>query len=647
MKIGFIILAALFFFNLQTVFGFQQTKKIEKHSIDSLLQGNPKTLSESEIDQLLQLSYDYRYKKPDSAIYYSKIAESFGRIIHYDIGVAKSLFNRGHVYVLIGKFGDALEMALEGLRITEPIGDEFLLGTGYHLRAITYQQLRNDSLALVNFELAKSHIYKAGTQDYLMNIYNNSAVVLYNMGRYEEAKENYLKSLDLTNKLNSPLGRSIGYNNMAWVSIKTNKWEDAKAYLDSSMSLGLKMNIPELNAWIYQAKSEIFLHENQFKQAELNGIKALEFAKSVSVLAKERDIEETLSRVYEAQHDGWKAFQHHKRFKELSDSLFNEEIEKKTTMLQLNYEFEKKELDLINQQKLKDSEFKQQISTRNWIILASILTLLGISVLSIFIFNSRKLLAESNEKLSQANLEISRQHDILEEANNSKNKLFSIISHDLRGPMGNLWLSLEEALNLIQEKDVEQAELFVSIAIKSAQNSFELLENLLHWSRNQLEAAKAVPEFFEPYIIVDDSFNVLKNQYEQKDITIGFSINSTKQVFADKEMMRIVIRNCISNAIKFTPKSGSIIVDISEKTDSEFISIRVIDSGVGMSPEKMNQLFNFVENQSTRGTNGEIGTGLGLVLANELTRMNKGKIHIESEINKGTTVEILLPTQSS
>ena len=531
---------------------------------------------------------------------------------------------------------------MDGLKKAENSENDFLIGSGFHMQAILYQQLKNDTLSIQNLKKASTYFKKGGFTALLLNIYNNLGVVYYNLENYELAKENYLLAMEIARSQTNKLGQAIIYNNLAWINIKTQKFtKETSLYLDSATTLNKEMKVAQLNAWIYQGRSEIYLQKGDLDKAEKFAQEALEFAISVNSKEKRRDIRETLSRIYEVKRDGMKAYNEFKIYKELSEKLNNELTEKKALMLQLNYEFEKKELEIRNEQKEKENFLNQELSFQKQIIFAAFASLILFSLITVYILKSRKAIIKTNHLLRDTKNEMQKQHDILEESNNSKNKLFSIISHDLRGPMRSTWIMLEEVKRMIEVKSYEEAQLFLDLATNSSKNSYELLENLLHWARTQLEAANVCPESFDPHEIIDDGLKVLQNSLISKEIQVGLNIETQKKVWADKEMMRIVIRNLLSNAIKYTPKQGSLRINVSEKNNTICISIK--DSGIGISADRLNKLFNFTENKSTRGTDGEIGTGLGLVLSKELVQLNQGSLSITSEINKGTQIDISLP----
>ena len=617
-----------------------------KQEVDSILVVyNNAELDTAAINKINKLSVDYRYKSPDSSMFYAKIAYLESSKIDYENGVIQALYAQAGVLLLKGDYLDAITLSLEGLKKAENGENDFLIGSGFHMQAILYQQLKNDTLSIQNFKKASTYFKKGGFTSLLLNIYNNLGVVYYNLENYELAKENYLLAMEIARDQTNKLGQAIIYNNLAWINIKTQKFtRETSLYLDSAATINKEMKVAQLNAWIYQGRSEIYLYNGELDKAEKYGLQALEFAISINSKEKRRDIRETLSRIYAAKNDGMKAFNQFKIYKELSEKLNNELTEKKALMLQLNYEFEKKELAIRTEQKEKETFLNQELSFQKQIIIVAFASLIIFSLITVYIFKSRKAVMESNHLLRETKNEMQIQRDILEEANNSKNKLFSIISHDLRGPMGSTWIMLEEVKTMLEDKSYDEANLFLDLATNSSKNSYELLENLLHWARTQLEAANVSPESFDPHEIIDDGLKVLQNSLVSKEIQVGLNIKTQKQVFADKEMMRIVIRNLMSNSIKFTPKQGSLHIGVSEKDQKMCISVK--DSGIGISAERLQNLFSFTENQSTRGTEGEVGTGLGLVLCNELVQLNNGSLHVSSEINVGTQIEILLPFTS-
>lgn len=229
----------------------------------------------------------------------------------------------------------------------------------------------------------------------------------------------------------------------------------------------------------------------------------------------------------------------------------------------------------------------------------------------------------------------------LSELNSTKDRLFSIIAHDLRGPIANLQQLLEFIDHDINQGDRAKVDELMLMLKSTARTSFVLLENLLSWSRSQLNAITLNPERFNFKATISDALNLLEVALKQKNISIEMHDAADCFAMADRTTIDVVVRNLLSNAIKFTPKNGVITIKFDTLETEVMLSIK--DTGVGIEPERLKKIFNFAENQSTRGTAGEKGTGLGLVLSREFILKNHGRIWAESSPGNGSTFYIALP----
>jgi len=243
---------------------------------------------------------------------------------------------------------------------------------------------------------------------------------------------------------------------------------------------------------------------------------------------------------------------------------------------------------------------------------------------------------ESEVKIQKINIE-------LEEINATKDKFFSIISHDLRSPLSGLmqilFIIAEDYDSLPNE---EKLEMIMDVA-NTSKKTYELMENLLEWSSVQ---TGTIP-FYPKNIKIIDVLNNLDELYNQnlksKEITLKIDIEPETSVYADKKMVETILRNLISNAIKFTHPNGTI--SVSSEVSDDFIVIKVGDNGVGINAETLSELFKVDKVQSTPGTKKETGTGLGLILCKELVEKQNGKMWVESKEDEGTTFYFSLPAE--
>lgn len=259
------------------------------------------------------------------------------------------------------------------------------------------------------------------------------------------------------------------------------------------------------------------------------------------------------------------------------------------------------------------------------------------------LFLIRDMNEENIVKQNGLIIELTTIKEELEKSNNEKDKFFSIIAHDLRNPFVAL-LNSSELLEIYFNNmdDNEKLQLIKSIK-NSAKNTYSLLENLLQWARSQMGAMQFHPIQTNISRLLSKTSMILKSQAEQKKIEIKIEAAENIIAFIDSDMISTVLRNLISNAIKFSNKDSCILIKVITEENQDEITISIKDSGIGIPKEILDNLFTITGKVSRKGTNNEAGTGLGLLLCKEFVELNKGRIWIESEENVGTTFYFTLP----
>jgi PAS domain S-box-containing protein len=245
----------------------------------------------------------------------------------------------------------------------------------------------------------------------------------------------------------------------------------------------------------------------------------------------------------------------------------------------------------------------------------------------------------------KAEEEIKLKNELLQAINADKDKFFSILAHDLRGPLSTFVGATRILTEEIQTMDMEEIK-EITLGMKaSATNIYSLLENLLEWSQLKRGAMDFMPEKLNLKEKIEACIDVLSESARKKRIELTYSIPGEMEVFADNHMFDSVIRNLVSNAIKFTHVGGKVSITADRKSDQS-IMIKISDSGIGMTPELKNKLFQLNEMTSRTGTEGEPSTGLGLLLCKEFIEKQGGKIWVESEVGKGSTFSFTVPARS-
>lgn len=257
---------------------------------------------------------------------------------------------------------------------------------------------------------------------------------------------------------------------------------------------------------------------------------------------------------------------------------------------------------------------------------------------------TNNLLEKENKIRELAEEELLQYQSDLRESNAAKDKLFSIIGHDLKNPF-HLIINFTELLNgKMGEYSEQKKQKFIDYIGDTAKQGYELLKNLLSWARSQTNTIAFEPQKINIKKVLKEIFTLMQPAATEKQITLTSHITSDTFVYADIEMIKTVIRNIISNSIKFTESKGEI--QISAKHGNSYFKIEIKDNGVGMTEEQQKGLFEIRKNKSTQGTSGEEGTGLGLILCKEFVEKNNGKIWVESQLGRGSSFFFTIPEYS-
>jgi two-component system, sensor histidine kinase and response regulator len=259
--------------------------------------------------------------------------------------------------------------------------------------------------------------------------------------------------------------------------------------------------------------------------------------------------------------------------------------------------------------------------------------------------NRNHELAEKNIEIESQKIEIAsqlkqleKQKQELEELDAVKNKLFSVIAHDLKTPM----YALRNLFSNIQHQDLPGEEIKVMLpdVVTDLNYTTGLMENLLHWAKSQMQSNTTRPQPIDITALIREVMQLLRLQAEAKRVYLEQKVNTPVYIFADRDMVHLVLRNLISNAIKFTPENGSVI--LGAQPGDDFVEIFVQDTGTGMTEETLKKI-NTSHYFTTKGTANESGTGLGLMLCKEFLTRNGGKMFVESAEGKGSTFSFTLP----
>lgn len=636
------------FYSIVNSFGKKLEKYRKKHGIDSVFLNNSilyakeirikkptesfRILEEnivhsSEIGDLKSLNmyyhelgrlyHDFGYVEKAAELF-SKTAENFNKNKDYP-AYGYSLIDIGNLYFE----SDQYRLAEDYYEKAYKIFVEHLKGKDLRYALAVYSNnMGLLKLETNDFKIAKEWFYKAleyrkkdnmrsyysHTYLYLVRLFaksgNNDSVIFY-YGKAAEIQEKEGLFDDLTNTY---LESSDFYLNLEKLDLSRTLLEKANNIITKNDLNGFSTQ--------YHYQYVILYHKLQKIDSALYHVIIVD---SLSRKYKQKEFEElavkAMIAIYSHKGDYKKVVELYKRYMDIRDENNNYEILKREVKIQVD---EKKKVETLNE------EIEKRNKALNIVYILLIAFSISIVIISI---RARKKIAYKNKELNE-----SLKHQSL---------TYSIIAHDLRGPIGSVIGGLEMVVNQDVD-DAETSKMIINSAYKTLETSYHLLENLLVWSKFKNRKINQNPERLKLKQIIDDSCAILKTNCDTKSLSLTNLVDEKHEIKGDQIMISTIFRNLISNSIKFSNPGGQI--TISSQLGMDTIKIIVRDEGVGMSAEVIDKILTSTDlNETTHGTGNEKGTGLGLLIVKEFISNHGGKLTIESKVGKGSKFIIELP----
>lgn len=405
-----------------------------------------------------------------------------------------------------------------------------------------------------------------------------------------------------------------------------------------------KSGIEKVN--FYNKISKAYWYINPDSSLKYSSL-AMDEAKKMDHKAAISDAYNRIGNAYYLMTEREKALEYFKKHYLLHDTIFSKEKRSRISEMQIKYETnqKEKEIELLKKNnQINKLEIKKQKNLQNYLIILAIL-LLALAILTYNRFKLKKknskALEEKNKQLREANERLRDSEYTQRELNATKDKFFSIIAHDLKNPFQALFGISEVLYRNIDTMDKEEIKEYCRTIYESSNNLYNLLENLLQWSRTQLGNLKLNPQSLNIKEVSDEIVELLRINLEEKDIQVKNKIDDVVTAYVDRNVFGTIVRNLLSNAIKFTEEKGVVTIHAETEPDKTIVSIS--DTGQGIPEDHLANLFRVKSNQYTKGTSNEQGTGLGLILCKELVEQSKGKIWAESTVGQGSTFKFTLP----
>ncbi|WP_169630312.1 tetratricopeptide repeat-containing sensor histidine kinase [Flavobacterium sp. ASW18X] len=626
------------------------------------------------VNSLVALAKTYRFVNVDSL--YALNNEAIGIIdeLRYSLGKAKAYVNFGLYYTDKGEDEKAIYYLKSALMIAEGLEEQEYFTCSIFNDIGSHYRYAGDFAKSLDSYLRGLDIAKTNNFLDMQSVLNENIASLYSyQNEFEQSLLYYKQVLRINEKLNDPFASAQTNSNLGSLYSDMEDYEKAMYYLNKSIHTFEKLKEYDWLAYAYNVKGEIYIKQKKYQWAlywldqsrilhedkvddergrvlvlnnlsesylgiNKDSISKIYAQKSFDTANQLNDLEgkiasaKTLYSYYKKQEDSKNALYYHEVFKSLTDTLTREENKKSLTMLktQMNYERQKEALIAENEKNMA----RQKIFVSLGFLIVVIL--IGFSI-PLYV-NQKKLKKLYHDlKINTAYLEQREQE--LEKSNTTKDKLFSIIGHDLRSPIGALQGLLEMLVN--GDIALEDSKKFIARAKTDVDHMLFTLNNILSWGQTQLNGTVTRPSPTNIYKLVNGNVQFLQELADTKNIKIINEVAKESTAFIDENQIDVVIRNLISNAIKFTPENG--LISLESEENLNYWTIKVRDTGIGMNNETKEKIFSPNLNYTTYGTNNEKGTGLGLSLCKEMIEKNNGKIWVESTLEKGSTFFFTVP----
>lgn len=552
------------------------------------------------------------------------------------VGVLSNLAN---THARQGNIDTSLRYYFEALEKSEDAGnDEYI--------AIISNNLGDKFTLQENYEQAEYYLDRSreiseriDLRSNLVRVYLNLGILYQSTGRFEEAENSFQQALDMQQEAGSLPGEIQVRYNIGTMYIEKNEFDQARTYLQESLNKSREIGFPM--GTYYGSKGM-----GQLEHKLGNYTKAIEYFTEAAEISKSFDSKEPQLDTYEELYEAHKsagnedqALNWLEKVNELTEEIQSTEQDQLTAQYETKFNLRQSEQEREIAE-LQQEQQSAQLELQKWIILfafAGITVLLIVGAVLIRSNQKRKranrLLIKSNRQLKQLNKTVENQKEELERLNNIKTKLFAIIAHDLRGPLS----SLQSMLYLLREHELSEDEtnkLITSLEKNMLENS-SMMDNLLGWAKSQMNGISVNKRPFDLRHAIESVLEQFTLQAESKGVEFIIELPKNSTVCADYDLLKLVLRNLIANAIKFSYANSRIHIGADHAGDSTF-RVYVKDHGIGIAKENRSKIFTD-DHFTSQGTNSEKGSGLGLNLCKEYIENHGESIWFETEEGKGST----------
>jgi two-component system sensor histidine kinase/response regulator len=613
---------------------FSQDRKVD--SLTSLVKSVPADTTKVWLLNELVTSIIDR-QESNKALEYAREARDLASLLNYKPGLARSLELLGWIHYRKGDYTTSFEFSNQALKLNEELSN----GPGIarvliSLAAIVHEQKYYDQ-AIQNFKKAYALSKKHGDLHTMSRCLNNIAFNMVNLKEYDSAAYVVAEAIKVSTQINNQYLLSFSMRTQGDIYFGKKDFNNAIKKYSECLLLAEKIGNNFIRASTLHRLGKTYKEINQLDKAVVYLLANFDFAREHDYKEELERTSLLLSQIYLSKSDFQNAYNYQSVYLAVHDSLFDQRKADQLAFQQARFDSEIKQtqIELLT----KDTHLKEeQISSqRVWSYFYIGLLILVILIVFVLLMNNH-FNKKAKHELELKNLEIQSQAQQLSNVNATKDKLFSIISHDLRSPVA----SLRGLMEILGTKSLSQ-EQFLEVTQKLKKNLdlvYDDLDNVLQWAQSQLRGIQVQREEIHLRPMIEEIVSLFYDALKIKGISTHNEVDDDVVVLADRNQLKLIFRNLIANSIKFNEPEGMIRIFIRSRKHK--LEVSVADSGIGMGMDELDKLFNAETHFTKPGTNKEKGIGIGLLLTKEFVENNGGAIWVTSELGKGATFTFTL-----
>lgn len=588
----------------------------------------------------------YRTANYNQASYYFNQALSINKELKNEAGIADTYHNIGMLADNIGKSSSALDNYFKSLSLDIKLRDKLSTASNYNDIGEVMKEMEIYPKSMEYYQRAVKIWEISKNIQGISTAYENIGEIYLFQKKYDDAIEYLSKSLTLTLKQDDKDGLSSLYNDLGLCYADKKQFNIALGYMAKALKMATDYKLDYDKAVALNGYATVCNLQKDYKNAYNYASLAKQQADKLGGLSVRATAALQLSTALGGLSRFEEAFEMRKAYDDLKDSLKSEENVQKLTSFNLESNFAEKQRRVAEQHQRIDDLYAQKIQKQRMLSAIFFIIILGMIAVLIVYYKARikqqrinTILEDKNHEVLKQKTDLNDQAHKLNDLNNLKDRLISILAHDLRAPLS----TLRGLFGLLDDDSISHEQFLSMIpqALKKLEYTSDFLDTLLFWINSQMENFESSSKSFSIKEIASYEVNSYVEQAADKGIKLTETISPTFTVSADPSSIRIVIRNLITNAIKFSRANDTIEISAQLQEDG-FILVSVKDSGVGMSDTQLNKLFKS-KVDSGMGTNNETGTGMGMLFCKDLIEKCNGRIWVQSEQSSGTEFFFTLP----